>query len=285
MVNIPDIKATIDNIKEIPTLPTIVGDLLTMVMREDCNARNLAEKISLDQSLTLKVLKVANSAYYGFQRRIHSVQDAIVILGFNEIKGLVLTISVLDMFGGFSSQYFNRNNFWKHSLAVATTAEILSEKSTLRFPEAFVAGLLHDVGKVILDHYFNDIWGEIVMLMQSESLHSYEAELKVFEKNITHATVGYWVVEKWNLPSHLAESIRYHHSLNKMGEDTLLTAIVYASNVLVYQWEPNLMFEPTTPELNHDVAKLLNITDDNSPGLFEELNKRFELRKEVLNIL
>jgi len=220
-------------IDEISTLPHVMVRIMEIITDESSSATDLGDEIAKDSSLTAKILKMVNSAYYGFYREIVKVSDAVVVLGFNEIRRLSLAISVLDMFTGKDRTQY-RLRFWGHSFACAAMSDILTKEWSLPGTGAFTAGLLHDIGKAVLDQYFPSMFSRVQSHMQDESLSAHEAEHTLY--GFDHGDIGFWVSERWNLPVNLSEAIRYHHSPESAEEAPQLCRLVYTANILVHEF-------------------------------------------------
>lgn len=286
MTTIPtsdELKAQLINLKEIPTLPHVFQEILALMVDDSKGANDLAERISLDQSLTAKVLKIANSAYYGFFRNVSSVRDAVVILGYEEIKGLVLAISVFDLFDGPDQSLIDRMVFWEHTLEVATTAEILAKTLPDPCSDAFVGGLLHDIGKVVLDSCFHSYWKKITQVMESDLMLSTTAEESVLGEEVHHCTIGYWISEIWNLPQEISQAIKLHHS---QDEDILksqpLALLIQAADCLVYEKSPDVYRNFIPPTLSPQAEKFFNLTENKKEELFNKVDKKMETRRGLL---
>jgi putative nucleotidyltransferase with HDIG domain len=261
---IEDFKKKLAEIKEISTLPQVMVRMMEIITNENSSAADLAGEISKDASLTGKILKMVNSAYYGFYREIAEVSDAVVILGFNEIRRLSLAISVFDMFEG------HRLEFWNHSFACAAMSDILAKERLLQDQGAFTAGLLHDIGKSILDQYFSDMFSAVQNLMQERSICAHEAEMELF--GFDHAEIGYWLSERWNLPVTLSEAIRYHHQPEAAEEMPELARIVHLADRL------SLEFAEQRGEVDSRGGTLPELEDDLEPEEKVELLSELEER-------
>ena len=206
------LKKVTQSIIGLPTLPAVVTQMISLIDNPKTSARNVAQLISADQALTAKILKLANSAFYGFPREIATVDLAVVVLGFETVKNLGLSVSVLERFsGGGDSTHFDRQKFWEHSIACGVAAKLLAEKLRYRVSgEAFAAGILHDIGKLILSQYFPADFKQIIELVEEQDLYIGKAEEQVL--GVTHADVGAWLAQRWNLPDQLEDAIQYHHT-------------------------------------------------------------------------
>jgi len=231
---VPDpgrIKKITESIIGLPTLPTVVSKMIQLVDNPKTSAASLARLISTDQALTARILKLANSAYYGFPREISTVNMAIVVLGFNTVKDMGLSLSVFDVFKNMeNTKSFDIARFWEHSVSCGVASRMLARNYRSRFAgEAFVAGLLHDIGKVILNQYFHSEFLEI-MRLSAEGITLEEAEDQVI--GTRHSQVGCWLAEKWNLPKIISETILHHHDPWNMKKDQLFVATVHLANHL-----------------------------------------------------
>lgn len=221
----------VDKLKDIPTLPTVIHKIIEIVDSPTTSASDLNKAISLDQSLSAKVLKLVNSAFYGFPKKIETLTQAIVILGFNTVRSLALSISMVDFLHNRTGRaQLNYTEFWKHSIGVSIMARTIARKA---FPqiaeEAFVAGLLHDIGILILDQFMP---GEFAKAL--EAAHNEKLPLFHVEKNIlgtTHGDVGRMLASKWNLPDSLLYSMAYHHDPSPARDMYPITATVHAANI------------------------------------------------------
>ena len=218
----------------LPTLPAVITQMISLIDNPKTSARNVSQLISTDQALTAKILKLANSAFYGFPREIATVDLAIVVLGFETVKNLGLTVSVLERFSGDGdgeTADFDRQKFWEHSIGCGVAAKILASKLPYRVPgEAFAAGILHDIGKLILSQYFPNEFSEVLRLARDEDLYIGQAEERVL--GVTHADIGSWLAERWNLPKQLEEAIYFHHTPGRLERSPQLPALIHLADFL-----------------------------------------------------
>lgn len=229
----PDVRETVASISRLPTLPTVLGQILDAISDPDSSALDLGRHIAADQSLSATLLRQVNSAYYGFYRKITNVTDAIVILGYREVQNLVLAASAFRSFPRGRSPY-DRNQLWRHSLATAIGAERLIKKLNLTLDGSFFsAGLLHDIGKVALDSVYPDNFQEAVKLAVDRSKPLWEVEPEIF--GLDHAEIGGVLAEHWNLPPVLAEALRKHHQPDTALLAPDLTHVTALANHLTYE--------------------------------------------------
>ena len=217
------VRRKLESLTNIPTIPFVISQVLGAVDNENLSASALASLIEKDQSLTIKVLTVANSPFYGFSRRISTIDLAIVILGLNTIKEIVLSLAIQKFFTNVRKDIFDVKSFWQYSVFCGAASRVLARKLNYRLVgEAFVAGLMHDIGILVLIQYFSSNFNEIRKKQHNQAMTFVEAESAVLK--CTHSDIGAWFANKWNLPENIAKAIQYHHlafSQAKFIEDKL----------------------------------------------------------------
>jgi putative nucleotidyltransferase with HDIG domain len=208
----------VEKVTSLPTLPGSVTRITRMLDDPDTTAAEVGREVEKDQVLSAKVLKLVNSGFYGFSQPIATIQHAMVLLGFSVVKTLVLSTSVLDMMSKSMA------GLWRHSLACARTCALIARYLDEGDPEEIsVTGLLHDLGKVVLEAHVPEAFEPVITLVEDQNMLFYKAEEEVME--ITHATVGGWLLEQWKLPSQLVEPIMYHHEGIGSGGDRRIPVI------------------------------------------------------------
>ena len=253
-----EIKRITRNIINLPTLPTVVAKMIELVDNPKTTASSLGKLISSDQVLTAKVLKLANSAFYAFPRKIATVNLAIVVLGFDMIKNLVLSVSVIDRFSKESDRGFDVMKFWEHSVGCGVAGRMVAGEYGYRVSgEVFTSGLLHDIGKLILREYLKVEFQEIVEIVEERDISFIEAEREVL--GVTHTEIGGWLGDKWNLPGQLVEAIRTHHHPEEAQKAPELTALVHFSDVLCRFSEVGYGGDDVVPPLDEGASHLLRL--------------------------
>ncbi|MGQ9629513.1 MAG: HDOD domain-containing protein [bacterium] len=213
----------------LPTLAPLAARIIHLAERGETSARELVKLISLDQSLTMRILRVVNSALYGFSNKISSLQHAVMILGFESVKNIVLSTSALISLRDGGA--LNYRELWKHSIGCAVASKLLAERTgKLNCEEAFTAGLLHDVGKILLNKYVRGMFEEAVHLASRHKISLHEAERNLI--GITHGEMGEWLAELWQLPNSLVETISLHHEPEKACIAPELVYTVWLADVV-----------------------------------------------------
>lgn len=227
-------------IRDLPSLPTVIHKLMTMMQDPNIPASQISELISYDPGLGSRVLRMVNSAAFGFQRHISSIQHGIMILGFNAVRGVVLSASVLKLFEGKSHPGgLNHEAFWWHSTATALTAKFVSDKLHLAMDDAFTAGMLHDMGKLVLDVYFTEFYQPVLQCGYNHPERCHGVEFLSREAEMlgtTHAEVGAELAAQWKLPANIADVMRYHHNPEHVvpSHQKLVAAVCLANGLVTY---------------------------------------------------
>jgi HD-like signal output (HDOD) protein len=235
-----ELKALVHKITDLPTLPAMMATITRLMQDPRTSAEELGRAIATDPALVSKVLKLVNSAFYGFPGRISTITQAIVILGFSTIRNVVLTTSVLKAFGRNSAQSgFDVSKFWEHSLLTGAIARSLAVERDANFiEETFIAGLLHDMGRIVLSQKLTSEFDKVVLVQTKAGISQLKAEQSVLK--LTHGDIGGWLARKWNLPIPYVEVMRFHHfpldcaqqDPNTQTDTTNLIYLVHAADVL-----------------------------------------------------
>lgn len=275
----------LSDISSVPTLPTVVSRITTLLQNPQTSADEIGHVITTDQSLASKVLKLVNSAFYGFPGRISTITHAVVILGFSTIKNVVLTASIFEAFKASKSDdtYFDMGKFWMHSIACGAAAQtIAQQKGVPNKEEFFIAGLLHDIGKIIMLQYLPDEFEKVLHSLKEENRLFYDAELSMF--STPHPSIGGYLTELWNLPQNLNYAVKFHHNPSMEREHFEITAIVHAADIIVRALNLGNGGDFKIPSANADVWKYLNINEKTLPKLLYQINEEVEKATIFLQI-
>jgi len=228
----PQLEQIVSRIREVPSLPDVLMEVLQAIDRTESSIDDIARAIKRDQSLTVNILKVANSAFYGLLGKVSTVRQAIVLIGFRELRNIVLAQSVFRFYSVESRTDFRRQDLWTHSTVCGFLAKRLAKEAFAPDPAgaAMVCGLIHDIGKVVIDRYFHEEFIGIIQLVRDEEVTFSEAEQRVL--GYTHAHIGATLLKRWNFPRELVCPVLYHHAPWKDTEYAQISAVVYYANLL-----------------------------------------------------
>lgn len=231
-VNSSVVERILAKVEEIPPLPTVVVKAIKTLDDPKSSSSDVAKIISQDEGLTAKILKLANSAYYGFPRSIATLTEAITVLGYNTVKSLVYAAAAHGHMSGELRGYaLDRGELWRHSLGVAIVCrEIAKQVKYKDVEQAFVGGLLHDIGKIVLNQFVRFGFTLIVKKVEVEKVPFHEAEKDIL--GFDHTDIGGRIAEKWNLPPELVDAIYHHHSPERSEVAPKLTSIVHLGDAI-----------------------------------------------------
>ncbi len=220
-----DLKKIIMDTKTLPTLPSVINKLNTLSDNDKSTVQEMARIVSSDQVLSARILRLANSPAYGFYR-VSTISNAMILLGVNVVKSLALSSSI------FAIMEKDNVGLWEHSLAVGVAANLIARKLGLpECEEIATAGLLHDIGKVIIRIKCSEADNDILELVHERQLYIMEAEREIIDTD--HAEVGGWLSKSWFLPDKLSEPIAFHHDVDKSGTHRMKTAAVHIADILI----------------------------------------------------
>ncbi len=239
-------------IKNLPTLPGMLETISRAVESKRFSAADIGKLISRDQVLTAKILKLANSAFFGFSRKVGSLTQALVLLGFDVVKGLILTSSVFELMKD------QARGLWRHSMGVATACGVIAAELGLEeVEEVSLGGLLHDLGKVVIRAHMPDDQESITELVEVEGMSVREAEMEVL--GFDHSLVGLWLAESWKLPEKLTDPIRWHHQPTHARHAPKVAAIVHLADILIRGYGYGDGGDKWVPPLERGALRLLGM--------------------------
>lgn len=238
-------EAVLTRIRQLPSLPAVVLELLASLEDEDADVDSLVRKISQDQALVVKTLRVANSSFFGLQGQVETIQDALVVLGFRQLRTLVVAASVNGRIPGSEHSAALSKSFWQHGLLVGLSAQTLAKACGRNADGAFTAGLLHDVGRLALAGCFPDEYGEVEALRKARDCYPIEAERELL--GIDHAEVGGAIAARWNLPVALTEAIALHHAPPEGASG--VAALIHVADVIAHALDLTGVADDLVPSL------------------------------------
>jgi diguanylate cyclase (GGDEF)-like protein len=277
--------ATVLKSNDLPTLPTVASEIITLTAREDTTLSDIADLVSKDIALSAKILKVSNSAFYSFAQQISSINQAVSILGINAVRSLVLSFSFISMRGGKQKSQFDFEKFWKNSLASAVASKLILEHvNGADTEEIFICGLLQNLGELILARTFPKEYDEVLKKI-SEEHNALTTEEEQFGTG--HDVIGYEVAKNWGFPEILLLPILHHHTpLGYTGGDKKLETsckAVYLSDLLVailYSDKP----EEFHSRFRKEAKKLLGFSNEDIEHILSEIHTQVDRAGEYFGL-
>ncbi len=271
--------STIKKTDNIPTLPKIISKITNLMEDDTFPVKYIGELMTKDLSLSARILKIVNSPFYGFSQRIYSLNHAIVLLGANVLKSVVISTSI------FTAMKESMEGLWEHSLFCAFTAKHIArvlnkdknrlllnsnnKKYVIDEDLIFSAALLHDIGKIIIATTFKDDFRNIIKTAKYDNIPLIDIEYKIL--NTSHDYLGYALVKEWHLPSSIYLPIKYHYNLILAGDFKIETAIINLADFLTKSLGIGFSGSPYIEKLNGEVIKILGIDIDFIKNIIEEI--------------
>jgi putative nucleotidyltransferase with HDIG domain len=270
----PDLSLKLANaVDGMPAFPKSVEKILQLTRDVNCTPKDIVQVIDKDPVVTVKILKVVNSAYYSLPRQITSVNNAVVYLGFNTIKNLALAIAAIGMLPKHNAADFDVDQYLLHSLSTAGIARKLAIQTGDADPmDCFIGGLLHDFGKVVFAQFLPAEFRQALQMSQTSNSSLHEALRKTV--GVDHAVVGAMLVEKWRFAPELINTISHQYEANKV--DTSLFACVFTANQISKQLGFGFGGNPCIHTLPEQVARRMRGTLDEVIAASDDWNSIFE---------
>ncbi|MDH5570197.1 MAG: HDOD domain-containing protein [Gammaproteobacteria bacterium] len=261
---------------DIPPLSSSIVSIMNMLNSGiEIDFLDLENKIIQEPGLTGRVLKLANSPFYGMTGEINSIKEACLLLGLNSIRNLVISSAIIERFPIDTKTNLDFNKLWHHSVATAASAKVLSRYCNINPEQSFTAGLLHDIGKMIFEVYFTDQYKKALQYQNENDCLLFEAERKILGTD--HSELGALTAEQWRLPENIIHTIRYHHDPRKTDIPGV-EHIVYVSNIVARGLGIGFSGDNLIPALDPIVMETMQLNIDNikeSLGEIEALTDGF----------
>ncbi len=279
------LKETIlSKLRDLPTLPDVANKVMEIASNPRSSAADMGKVISQDQSLTARILRLVNSAYYGFPRKISTVTQAVVILGFRTVRDLVLSISVSELFKGKKQAGMDVEALWLHNLGVAVTSKILAQRIDYDQPdEAFTAGLLHDLGKLVLIKFMPKDYEKVATIAKNGGKWIRDVEEGIL--GVDHAVVGKWVAEKWKFPPQLTHAILMHHQPQAENEYPELVSIVHGADVFARIKKIGSGGDDQIPSLKKEAWVILKLNPKDLDEIYAQIDEEMNNARSFFEAL
>jgi len=264
----------VQGLVKVSSLPSIYLKIESAVNNEKTSSHDIARIVSEDTALASRVLRLANSAMFNFPSRISTITQAVTIIGTRQLKDLILACSVTSVFKDMPSDLVNMESFWRHSIACAVAARVLSQlRRDNNVESAFVAGLLHDIGRLILVRELGAEMRQCIEQAKEKSLHLDHVERETF--GFDHALLGGLLLKVWKLPPQLVDATYYHHTPSKSMSYPIEASYVHIANLLVSMLCLGTSGDKMIPKLDHAAWTCLGFNVEIVDNVVEEVNKQY----------
>jgi HD-like signal output (HDOD) protein len=253
------INKIIKEIDEFPTLPTIYSTLSEVISNPRSTAGDVSNIILQDQSSASKILKTANSAAYGVMGKVTTVSQAVVYIGFEEVKNLIVSQSILDIFGNVNlTKAINPIDLWKHSIAVGIISKNIAKGMGIRnFETYFLSGILHDIGKLLFLKSIPELYDKVINYSIANNIPVIEVEKNII--GMSSSLAGSLLAEKWNIPATIRNTIKYQHIGLLNDKPETLVSIVHLANIVAEMLELGYSGEYLIPEVNKQIWQVIKL--------------------------
>lgn len=260
-----------ESINRIPVLPKTLTNVINLLNEPSPEIKKIEKEIMKDQGLTAKLLKMSNSAFYGGRRSIDTVKDATVLLGFNSVETLVLSSYAKEFMNEALTGYsYKKEDLWNYSFSSAIIAKKIAKKVKFENPDvAYTAGLLKDIGKVVLDKYIVKHREDIVNIINEKKFDYLEAEEEVLGFN--HCQIGAKIAGKWNLSRDLIEAIEFQHKPLKASSNIELVSIIHLADLIVFKNRTDQGSENESYKFYEESLKILNLNKNHLSQFSDDL--------------
>ncbi len=265
-----DVVKTLD---DLPSLPAVVMELLNSIDQEEVDISVLAKKVSHDQALTAKTLRLANSSLYGLQVKVTTIQQAITYLGFQTTRNLITAAAVTGCFAEGHCPGFDHKAFWRHSIATAACAKVLARQMRFNQDYAFTAGLLHDIGRLVLVSCFPEQYAAAIAHRVAHDSYMLESERTVL--GIDHVDAGLALAEHWNFSDTMRLAIGGHHDPEAPGAG-FLAAIIHVADAIVHALDLAQVEDDLVPPVSTVAWTALGLDEEVYLQLFRETELQYE---------
>lgn len=272
------------SIGDIATLPEVTIKIIHIVEDPKSTARDLHEVIKNDPALSVKVLKVVNSAFYGLPGQVASVDRAIILLGLSAVKNIAIAASIARLFKGKRiSEQFSAADLWRHSVAVAVAARALGKLSPhpVMLDELFVAGLIHDIGTLVERQAFPDEFSEIIRRCCETPQDFLACEREVIGAD--HQAFGVGLTTKWKFPRHLRAAVGFHHCPDTVSAELKnMSALIHVADVIACQEQLGFYLTSQNDVVNPSILELLGLTDQHVSEVRDTLPRQLAEAESTL---
>jgi putative nucleotidyltransferase with HDIG domain len=273
------IEEVINKINELPNMPEVAREMLNDLNNEDISMESMVEKVALDQSLAAKIIQLANTSYYGSNSKVVTIQQAVSMLGTKNLKDLIRASIFNNHLPIPRCRGFDNKAFWRHNMATAICAEVISRTLHLKHDFAFTAGLLHDIGRLVLVSKFPKHYEQVIACAKDNDCGLIEAERTVL--GVDHVGVGLILALQWNFSEVIQDAIRGHHAPDD-PELHPIASIIHVANAIVHGLDLSETEDELVPAVSSFAWDNLGIDKTTYLAIFHETELRFEAMNQIL---
>ena len=267
------------NVQKLPALSSLVMELLTTMDQDNVDIDQIAKKIACDQALTVKTLRLANSSFYGMQHKISSIHEAIHILGFNSVRMLIATSAITASFTATKINHFSFTAFWQHSIGTAICAQELGKLSNCNPEFAFIAGLIHDIGKLVLVTHYPTQYERVLEYQRQHHCETKMAEQELL--GVNHSEIGALVLQHWKFPDQMQTAVSEQYG-DVDKSISHLSGIVHLANIFSLALDFSNDEHTIIPPISPTVWQQMKLDEPTCRTIFENAQHKFDEISQTL---
>lgn len=274
-----ELEEVIRKIHDLPSLPQVEQELLNKLNDDNLSLEQIVEKVALDPSLAAKVLKLANTSYYGSNAKVVTIQQAVSMLGTSHLKSLIRTSIFNKCMPSDACHNFDAKAFWRHNIATAICAELISRTLHMKHDFAFTAGLLHDIGRLVLASCFPEKYNQVIRCCHQKDCGMLEAERALL--GVDHVATGLILAIEWQFSEAIQDAIRGHHE--PAAEDlNSLASVIHVANAIVHALDLCEEKNEYMPPVSDEAWSSLALTETQLLTIFHETELRFAAMNQII---
>lgn len=274
-----DFAEIVGKIHALPSLPAVVMELLGSIGQSDADIKQLSAIVAKDQALSARALRLANSSFYGMQRKVTTMQQAVSILGLNSLRTLITAAAVVGRFPDQDREAFDFQGFWRHSIATAVCARLIAKRHDINPESAFMAGLLHDIGRLVLVTGFPEQYQTAINYRSQHDCTMLEAEHEIL--SCDHAVVGQSLAEHWCFPPAIQMAVAGHHTPDQQWSGGL-TNLVHVADAIVHALDLSADENDLVPSLSSNAWDSLDLDQEAVMCVLQETELQFNEMCQIL---
>ncbi|MBC3871999.1 HDOD domain-containing protein [Undibacterium flavidum] len=273
------IEEVINKINALPMLPELAREMLNDLNDDDISLETIAEKVSMDQSIAAKVIQLANTSYYGNNSKVVTIQQAVSMLGTKNLKNLIRTSIFTNNLPVARCRGFDNKAFWRHNIATAICAELISRTLHMKQDFAFTAGLLHDIGRLVLVSKFPQKYEHVIRCAKDNDCNLLDAERSIL--GVDHVSVGLILALQWNFSDAIQDAIRGHHAPDDK-ELNSVASIIHVANSIVHALDLSESEDDLVPPISQFAWDVVGLSEEAYLAIFHETELRFNAMNQIL---
>lgn len=270
----------IKRIRDLPTLPAVATEMLRDLDNDELSLDEITSKIALDHSISAKLLRLANSSHFGCNSRVVTLQQATSLLGVQNVKNLIRSTIISKAFPRQANPDFDFNGFWRHSMATAICAELLARARHMKHEFAFTAGLLHDLGRLVMACYFPETYQQALAYQKQHDCFLLQAEQELFA--YTHVDAGTALAQAWHFSEVVSDAIRHHHA-PPTGHGHELAMVVHVADAIAHGLDLSGQENELVPLLSGAAWDTLGLQETECLAIFRETEMRCDALYQIVS--